>query len=145
MLSVQLSVPALAALPAAAQQLAAAIAASGCPVVALVGEMGAGKTTLVRALGATLGIADDISSPTFGLVHEYRDGRGAPVYHFDFYRIDSVEEAARIGAAEYFDSGYLCLVEWPDRVAALLPVPRLELTLTPTGPEAREIELKIIN
>ena len=145
MLSVQLSVPALAALPAAAQQLAAAIAASGCPVVALVGEMGAGKTTLVRALGATLGITDDISSPTFGLVHEYRDGRGAPVYHFDFYRIDSVDEAARIGAAEYFDSGYLCLVEWPDHVAALLPVPRLELTLTPTGPEAREIELKIIN
>ena len=145
MLSVQLSVPALAALPAAAQQLAAAIVASGCPVVALVGEMGAGKTTLVRALGATLGIIDDISSPTFGLVHEYRDGRGAPVYHFDFYRIDSVEEATRIGAAEYFDSGYLCLVEWPDRVAALLPVPRLELTLTPTGPEAREIELKIIN
>ncbi|AMJ65516.1 tRNA threonylcarbamoyladenosine biosynthesis protein TsaE [Hymenobacter sp. PAMC 26628] len=145
MLPVQLSVATLADLPAAAQQLAAAIAASGCPVVALVGEMGAGKTTLVRALGAALGIADDISSPTFALVHEYRDGRGAPVYHFDFYRIDSVDEAVRIGATEYFDSGYLCLVEWPDRVAALLPVPRLELTLIPTGPEAREIELKLIN
>lgn len=145
MLPVQLSVATLADLPAAAQQLAAAIAASDCPVVALVGEMGAGKTTLVRALGAALGIADDISSPTFGLVHEYRDGRGAPVYHFDFYRLDSVDEAARIGAAEYFDSGYLCLVEWPDRVEEILPVPRLELSIVPTGPESREIELRIIN
>jgi len=145
MLSVQLSVATLADLPAAAQQLAAAIVASGCSVVALVGEMGAGKTTLVRALGAAMGIADNISSPTFALVHEYRDGRGAPVYHFDFYRFDSVDEASRIGAAEYFDSGYLCLVEWPVRVEEFLPVPRLELTIIPMGPEAREIELKIIN
>ncbi len=141
MLSVQLSVATLADLPAAAQQVAAAIAASGCPVVALVGEMGAGKTTLVRALGAALGIADDISSPTFGLVHEYRNGRGAPVYHFDFYRIDSVDEAARMGAAEYFDSGYLCLLEWPSRVAGLLPPQRLLVELTVTGPESRQLSI----
>ncbi len=140
-----LSVAALAGLPAAARQLAAAIAASGCTVVAFEGEMGAGKTTLIRALGAALGVEDDISSPTFALVNEYRDGRGAPVYHFDFYRIDSVDEAARIGAAEYFDSGYLCLVEWPARVEALLPVPRLEITVIPTGPESREISLKTRN
>lgn len=145
MLPVQLSVATLADLPAAARRVAAAIAASGCTVVAFEGEMGAGKTTLIRALGGALGIEDDVSSPTFALVNEYRDGRGAPVYHFDFYRVDSVDEAARIGAAEYFDSGYLCLVEWPARVEELLPVPRLELTIDPTGPEAREIELKIIN
>ncbi len=145
MLSVSLPVATLADLPAAARRVAAAIAASGCAVVAFAGEMGAGKTTLIRALGAALGIEDDISSPTFALVNEYRDGRGAPVYHFDFYRVDSVEEAARMGAAEYFDSGYLCLVEWPARVEALLPVPRLEITLVSTGPESREIELKIIN
>ncbi len=145
MLPFQLSVAALADLPAAAQRLHAAIAASGCTVVAFEGEMGAGKTTLIRALGAALGVADDISSPTFALVNEYRDGRGSPVYHFDFYRVDSVEEAARIGAAEYFDSGYLCLVEWPARVEALLPSPRLEIAIDPTGPEAREIKLKIIN
>ena len=145
MLPAQLSVATLADLPAAARRVAAAIAASGCTVVAFEGEMGAGKTTLARALGAALGVADDVSSPTFALVNEYRDGRGAPVYHFDFYRVDSVDEAARLGAAEYFDSGYLCLVEWPARVEALLPVPRLELTIVPTGPEAREIELKIVN
>ena len=145
MLPVHLSIASPAALPAAARRLAAAIAASGCTVVAFEGEMGAGKTTLIRALGAALGVADDISSPTFGLVHEYRDGRGAPVYHFDFYRVDSLDEAARMGGAEYFDSGYLCLVEWPARVEALLPVPRLEINLIPTGPESRKIELKIIN
>ncbi len=67
------------------------------------------------------------------------------MYHFDFYRVDSVDEAARMGAAEYFDSGYLCLVEWPARVEALLPVPRLEITLIPTGPEARAIHLHLKN
>lgn len=145
MLSLQLSVGTLADLPAAARRLAAAIAASGYAVVAFEGEMGAGKTTLIRALGAVLGIEDDVSSPTFALVNEYRDGCGAPVYHFDFYRLDSVDEAARIGAAEYFDSGYLCLVEWPARVEPLLPLPRLEITIIPTGPESREISLKTRN
>ena len=138
-----IDIPNLAALPAAAAALATAIAESGHSVVAFEGEMGAGKTTLIRALGAALGVADDVSSPTFALVNEYRDGRGRPVYHFDFYRVDSEEEAARLGAAEYFDSGYLCLVEWPARVAGLLPAAYLQVNLTVTGPETRE--LSIIN
>jgi tRNA threonylcarbamoyladenosine biosynthesis protein TsaE len=138
-----INIPNLAALPAAAAALATAIAESGHSVVAFEGEMGAGKTTLIRALGAALGVADDVSSPTFALVNEYRDGRGRPVYHFDFYRVDSEEEAARLGAAEYFDSGYLCLVEWPARVAGLLPPAYLQVSLTVTGPETRE--LSIIN
>jgi len=138
-----IDIPNLAALPAAAAALATAIAESGHSVVAFEGEMGAGKTTLIRALGQVLGVADDVSSPTFALVNEYRDGRGRPVYHFDFYRVDSEEEAARLGAAEYFDSGYLCLVEWPARVAGLLPAACLQVNLTVTGPETRE--LSIIN
>ena len=138
-------VPTLADLPAAARQLHAAIAAAGCSVVALKGEMGAGKTTLVRALARTLGVTDEVSSPTFALVNEYRDGHDKPVYHFDFYRIESVEEAERMGAPEYLDSGYLCLVEWPARVAALLPEPRLEVRLEVQENGARFIELKIIN
>jgi len=135
----------LADLPAAAQRVRAAIAESGCRVVALEGEMGAGKTTLVRALAAALGVADDVSSPTFALVNEYRDARDQPVYHFDFYRVDSLEEAEQMGAAEYLDSGYLCLVEWPARVTALLPLPRLEIRLDVLPNEAREIHLRIIN
>ena len=141
----KIAIPNLAALPTAAAQLATAIAESGHSIVAFEGEMGAGKTTLIRALGAVLGVADDVSSPTFALVNEYRDGRGRPVYHFDFYRVDSEEEAARLGAAEYFDSGYLCLVEWPARVAGLLPPAYLQVALAVTGPETREIQLSTIN
>ena len=136
-----LSIPTLAAVPAAARQLAEAIAASGRTVVAFEGEMGAGKTTLIRALCAALGVQDDVSSPTFALVNEYRSGQDRPIYHFDFYRVDSEEEAARLGAAEYFDSGYLCLVEWPSRVAGLLPPQRLLVELAVTGPEARELSI----
>ncbi|RZL12471.1 MAG: tRNA (adenosine(37)-N6)-threonylcarbamoyltransferase complex ATPase subunit type 1 TsaE [Hymenobacter sp.] len=140
-----LEIPDLSALPTVAQQLATAIAESGQTLVAFEGEMGAGKTTLIRALCAALGVEDDVSSPTFALVNEYRTGQGQPIYHFDFYRIDSEEEAARLGAAEYFDSGYLCLVEWPARVAGLLPPQRLLVELTVTGSESREIQLSIIN
>ena len=140
-----IALPTLAELPAAAALLRTAIAEAGCPVVAFEGEMGAGKTTLIRALCAALGVADDVSSPTFALVNEYRDGRDQPIYHFDFYRIDSVEEAERIGASEYFDSGYLCLVEWPARVAALLPLPYLEVQITVQPDESRVIEFTINN
>ena len=140
-----IAVPTLADLPTAATQVQTAIAETGATVVVFEGEMGAGKTTLIRTLAAALGVADDVSSPTFALVNEYRDSRNKPVYHFDFYRIDSIEEAVRIGATEYLDSGYLCLVEWPARVAALLPAPRLEVRIEVLSAEAREIQLKIIN
>jgi tRNA threonylcarbamoyladenosine biosynthesis protein TsaE len=140
-----LFVPSLTDLPAAARQLRQAIAANGATVVAFEGEMGAGKTTLIRALAAELGVADDVSSPTFALVNEYRDGQDTPVYHFDFYRIDSPEEAERMGAAEYLDSGYLCLIEWPTRVAALLPRPYLEVSIVVAADETREIQLAIKN
>ena len=145
MLPLLISVPTLAALSAAAAQIRAAITEAGVTVVAFEGEMGAGKTTLIRALAATLGVVDDVSSPTFALVNEYRDGQDQSVYHFDFYRIESVEEAVRMGAVEYLDSGYLCLVEWPARVVILLPTPRLEVRLVVLEAEARDIQLKIIN
>ncbi|MDB5268092.1 MAG: tRNA threonylcarbamoyladenosine biosynthesis protein TsaE [Hymenobacter sp.] len=145
MLPLTLTIPSLAALPAAAARLQAAIAEAGCSVVAFDGEMGAGKTTLIRALAGALGVADDVSSPTFALVNEYRDAHDTPIYHFDFYRIDSIAEAEQMGAAEYLDSGYLCLVEWPARVAALLPVPHFEVRIQVLPDETREIELKILN
>ena len=135
----------LADLPAAAAQVQAAITVLGCRVVTFEGEMGAGKTTLISALAAAMGIEDDVSSPTFSLVNEYRVANGQPVYHFDFYRINSIDEAERMGATEYLDSGYLCLVEWPTRVEALLPVPRLEVRLEVEPNENRTIKLRIIN
>ena len=144
MLPLTLTVPSLPDLRAAALHVQSAIAESGCSVVAFEGEMGAGKTTFIRVLAAALGVADDVSSPTFALVNEYRDSRDQPVYHFDFYRIDSIEEAERLGAAEYFDSGYLCLVEWPARVAALLPMPHFEVRVVALPDETRKISLTVI-
>ena len=135
-------IPSLDALPAAAAALRARLGAA--TVLCFEGEMGAGKTTLIKAFCETLGVpAADVSSPTFSLVNEYRDAADRPVYHFDFYRLTDPHEAAQIGALDYFDSGYLCLLEWPSRVEALLPPDRLLLTLTVTGPFSRE--LKIIN
>jgi tRNA threonylcarbamoyladenosine biosynthesis protein TsaE len=87
-------------------------------------------------------VADEVSSPTFALVNEYRDARNQPIYHFDFYRLDEPGEALNIGALEYFDSGYLCLIEWPSRVEVLLPPKRLLVTLTVTGPTSRLLRLQ---
>lgn len=108
-----------AELPDAADALLEAL--DGRTIVALRGEMGAGKTTLVAALMERLGSADSVTSPTFALVNVYRTDRGEPVYHFDFYRIERLEEAFDLGYEEYFDSGALCLVEWPEKIEPLLP------------------------
>ena len=85
------------------------------------GEMGAGKTTFIAEICRNLGASDDFGSPTFSLVNEYADSAGNPIYHFDLYRIDSPMEALDMGVEEYFNSGHLCLVEWPDRLGALVP------------------------
>ncbi|MBT2558336.1 tRNA (adenosine(37)-N6)-threonylcarbamoyltransferase complex ATPase subunit type 1 TsaE [Hymenobacter sp. ISL-91] len=132
-----ISIPSLADLPAAAAQVRAAL--GGHTILCFEGEMGAGKTTFIKALCRELGVVDEVSSPTFALVNEYRTAANAPVYHFDFYRLDEPAEAEQIGASEYFDSSYLCLIEWPGRVQPLLPDHRLTLTLTVTGPSSREL------
>ncbi|WP_345072518.1 tRNA (adenosine(37)-N6)-threonylcarbamoyltransferase complex ATPase subunit type 1 TsaE [Hymenobacter fastidiosus] len=130
-------IPDLAALPEAAAQVVPLL--GGHSIVLFEGEMGAGKTTFIKALCRQLGVADDVSSPTFALVNEYRDAQDQPIYHFDFYRLDDPREAVNIGTQEYFDSGYLCLIEWPSRIAALLPPDCLLITLTVTGPSSREL------
>lgn len=91
------------------------------PVVCFNGPMGAGKTTLIKEVCKWLNVTDGVSSPTYSLVNEYATQSGNPVYHFDFYRINSVDEAVDMGAAEYFDSGNVCLIEWPEKVEILLP------------------------
>lgn len=85
------------------------------------GEMGAGKTTFIAEVCRQLGADDDFGSPTFSLVNEYADSNGDPIYHFDLYRIENPQEALDMGIEEYFDSGELCLVEWPDRLGDLVP------------------------
>lgn len=90
-------------------------------IFALHGEMGAGKTTLIKSLCQVLGVFDVVLSPTFSLINEYRDAHGQPVYHFDFYRINNVTEAYDMGYEEYLYSGNYCFVEWPEKIGQLLP------------------------
>ena len=90
-------------------------------IIAFFAPMGAGKTTFTTALCRRLGVGDSVCSPTFTIVNEYMTGSGDPVYHFDFYRINKVAEALDIGFYDYMDSGSLCLIEWPENIAALLP------------------------
>ncbi len=119
-------------LPTAAQWLLAHL--SGRTVVLLHGGMGAGKTTFVRAVAGVLGVADHVSSPTYGLVHEYRAADGRAVYHFDLYRLGNAREALDLGIFDYLDApGALSLIEWPERLAELLPdIAETALTLTIT-------------
>jgi tRNA threonylcarbamoyladenosine biosynthesis protein TsaE len=83
--------------------------------------MGAGKTTLIRALCTQLGVQDNVSSPTFSLVHEYAAASGEAIYHFDFYRILREEEALDLDCMAYFESGSYCFIEWPEKVRNMIP------------------------
>jgi tRNA threonylcarbamoyladenosine biosynthesis protein TsaE len=89
-------------------------------VFAFYGKMGAGKTTFVKAICEELGVDDVITSPTFAIVNEY-DAMGHPIYHFDFYRIKKLEEVYDMGYEDYFYSGALCFIEWPELIEDLLP------------------------
>ena len=88
---------------------------------AFFGKMGVGKTTLIKAMCGELGVEDNVCSPTFAIINEYKTGKGAPVYHFDFYRMKNAEEAYDIGYEEYFYSGEYCFTEWTEKVEELLP------------------------
>ncbi len=112
----------------------------GGGVAAFYGPMGAGKTTLIKEICAQMGVEDTVTSPTFALVNRY-DSPAGPVYHFDFYRIEKPEEAFDLGYEEYFYSGALCLVEWPEKVEALLPPDTLRVRIEPTGDESRTISI----
>src|SRR6476646_6724842 len=90
----------------------------GQKIVAFYGEMGAGNTTLIKAICREMGVTDNISSPTFSIVNEYRSNKGK-IYHFDFYRLKSSDEAYDLGYEDYFYSGAYCFIEWPEKIAEL--------------------------
>ena len=110
-------------------------------VVLLRGGMGAGKTTLVSRIAAQLGAEDTVTSPTVALVNQY-EGREGTIYHFDFYRINRVEEVFDLGYEEYFYSGELCFVEWPEMVEGLLPEDAMEVRITVGDDDKRIFEIE---
>lgn len=102
-------------------------------VFAFHGEMGAGKTTFIKAACKELGVVSPMSSPTFSLVNEYLSSDGKTIFHFDFYRLDSEEEAMQAGLHDYFFTGNYCFVEWPERAPGLLPSDTVHVTITVKG------------
>ena len=99
-------------------------------VFAFYGKMGAGKTTFIKAVCEELGVEDVITSPTFAIVNEYRsDTTGELIYHFDFYRIKKIEEVYDMGYEDYFYSGALCFIEWPELIEELLPEEAVKVTI----------------
>lgn len=99
------------------------------------GDMGAGKTTLIKAVCSCLGVSDIVTSPTFSLVNEYEDQNGDPVFHFDFYRINDEKEALDIGIEEYFYSESYCFIEWPSKIPNLIPEEHLEISISEINSE----------
>ncbi|WP_075340907.1 tRNA (adenosine(37)-N6)-threonylcarbamoyltransferase complex ATPase subunit type 1 TsaE [Tenacibaculum agarivorans] len=111
-------------------------------VLLFYGDMGVGKTTLIKEICKTIGSDDIISSPTFSLVNEYHTNTSEIIYHFDFYRIENDEEALDIGIEEYFSSGHWCLIEWPENIKNLLPLNASEVIINLTDNNFRNIQLK---
>lgn len=115
-------------------------ALDGRTVVALDAPMGAGKTTLVSRIAEYLGSEDDVTSPTFAIVNQYEGQR--TIYHFDMYRIDKIEEALDFGSEEYLSSGELCLVEWPEKIEALLPEDTMVVKIEILSESARRFVIR---
>lgn len=110
-------------------------------IFAFYGEMGAGKTTFIKAICEELGVKDVITSPTFAIVNEYTDGNGNPIYHFDFYRIKKLDEVYDMGFDDYIDSGNLCLMEWPELIEDILPEEAKKVTITVEEDGSRTVRI----
>lgn len=110
-------------------------------VFAFYGEMGAGKTTFIKAICKAMGVTENITSPTFSLVNEYKDSHDNSIYHFDFYRIKNIDEAFDFGYEDYFYSGNICFIEWPELVETLLPTNVVEVKITVVENEQRLISI----
>ena len=110
-------------------------------ILAFYGKMGAGKTTFIKAICKVLGVKDIVNSPTFTIINEYRSSRGFPIYHFDFYRINRLQEAFDIGTEDYFTGNGLCLIEWPEKIAEILPEDHIKVTISTNEDLSRTVEI----
>ena len=123
--------------------LAAAVLdfAGDVPVWCIDGEMAAGKTTFIKEVCQCMGVKDVVNSPTFSLVNEYMDEEGDPVYHFDFYRLNNLDEAYEAGLHELIESGYMCFIEWANALPELLPLPRIHIAIQVLGGTTRSFTI----
>ena len=136
----QKQIKGLSALGEVAQQLLEAFAEER--IFAFYGAMGAGKTTLIKALCRELGSVDNITSPSFALINEYSAPNGTLIYHFDFYRIKKIEEAYDLGYEDYIYSGNYCFIEWPEMIQDLLPRDIVQVNIRETDDGGRLFEAK---
>ncbi len=118
------------------------VASQGNKIWLFSGEMGAGKTTLIKSICKELGVKESMASPTFSIVNEYQIHNGR-IFHFDFYRLKNEQEAYDIGVDEYFESGNYCFIEWPEKLETLIPNSYFKITLQVQSPTTRTIEYAI--
>ncbi len=111
-------------------------------VFAFYGEMGAGKTTLIKEICSQLGVMDTVQSPTFAIINQYQTERGEPVFHFDFYRLDDLKDALNIGTEEILYSGEICLIEWPELVEPILPESTINIKISQIDALTRKLEIE---
>lgn len=126
-MSMEIRIKSIEEIAVAAKEFVAAMGER--KVFAFYGKMGAGKTTFIKAVCEELGVEDVINSPTFAIVNEYVDGKGEPVYHFDFYRIKNLQEVMNLGYEDYVYSGHVCFMEWPELIENLLPDDAVKVTI----------------
>jgi tRNA threonylcarbamoyladenosine biosynthesis protein TsaE len=113
------------------------------PIICFNGDLGAGKTTFIRQLCLKWGVMDNISSPTFSIINQYKSTSKGNVFHFDFYRMEDAKEAMDIGVEEYLDSGQICLIEWGEKIESLLPQENIHIVeISLTADNKRVLELK---
>ena len=109
-------------------------------IFAFYGAMGVGKTTFIKEICKKLGVTETVASPTFSIINEYKDGNGEPIYHFDFYRINKLEEVFDFGYEDYFYSDHLCFIEWPELVESILPEDTVRISVVEVPDGSRKIE-----
>lgn len=133
----ELKIDSLETIGQAAQRFVAAM--GDRTLFAFYGEMGAGKTTFIKAVCDALGVVDVVNSPTFSIVNDYETAQGGHIYHFDFYRLKTPQEALDFGIEEYFASGSVCLMEWPEEIGALLPDDAVRVAITVNADGSRTV------
>ena len=112
----------------------------GCNILLFEGDLGTGKTTLIKEICSQLSVIDNVASPTFSIINEYLSTDG-PIYHFDFYRVKDIEEALAVGVEDYFYSNYYCFIEWPEIIMPILPSEYIKIEIKSLEGDKRRYKL----